>query len=95
MKVTWSSVADVSYYRIYYVFLGTYFVYDPTYPGSGYEIPMWYYSDLGTTTGTSFTETYMTQTGNSDCEAQYEVWPTYASGKVGGAVATATFDICA
>jgi hypothetical protein len=91
---TWSSVPDANHYRIYYGYYENYWEYDPSFPEGGYYTWRWVYNDLGTTTGTSFTETYLSQTGNSDCSAHYEVRPVYSSGKWGSGVATAEFDVC-
>jgi hypothetical protein len=91
---TWSSVPDANVYRLYYFWYGEYWEYDPSFPEGGYYIWMWFYTDLGTTTGTSYTDGYTTRTGNSACQGHYEVVPVYSSGKAGSGVASADYDVC-
>lgn len=92
---SWSAVPDVARYRIYHNFYVYEFVYEPAFPEGGYWAWNQYYSDLGTTTSTSFTDPYTVYSGNGDCSPSYSVYPEYASGKQGpGTTTTFYFETC-
>jgi Dual-action HEIGH metallo-peptidase len=93
VALQWTAVPDASYYRITRLERVEEFVYDPTFPGSGYYTWQTYHYPDGTTTGTSYTTTgthdpaYCSPSYNND----YEVTPVYPSGRAGSSTYTQTY----
>jgi hypothetical protein len=81
--IAWSTsgVPEANLFRVYYNYTAEYWNYDPSYPEGGFYTMGSFSTDLGTTTGTSFTDVNVTRTGNADCGASYTILPYYPSGK--------------
>lgn len=89
---SWSSVPDAAYYAILYVYWYEDWEYDPTYyPDGGYWVWREQYTQIGTTTGTSFTDpTPNAGWQNSPYGCYYYVRGHYGSGKVSSYANTQT-----
>jgi hypothetical protein len=92
---SWAAVPDASSYHVYYHYYAYEFIYEPSFPDGGYWGWQEYYSDLGYTTATSYTNPWLTYTGNSDCSPRFSVYPVYPNGKEGpGTSTTFPFETC-
>lgn len=80
--MSWAAVPSAAQYRISYEYWYEEFVYDPTYPGSGYYA--WSFNSYAITTTTSTTFSDAGQgTGAAPYACSYQITPIYPSGKDG------------